>query len=262
MTLRPVIWVAGPRRGGLGMWLFTWLALTVTGGRPVRVTPGSPLPDKPMHGLVISGGADVDPERYGAEKPAEEIRKARQEKRWGLGLLLYPFIYLVRRLFSIKHMPSDATDRDELETRLLTTAEERGVPVLGICRGAQLINVFYGGSLHQDLKGFYAETAQIRTVFPRKVVHLEEDSLLLSLTDDPRLRVNALHNQAVKDLGEGLRIVAREETGVTQAIEHTTRPFVLGVQWHPEFMFHFRVQYAIWLGLVRQARLYADKHDA
>lgn len=262
MTLRPVIWVAGPRRGGLGMWLFTWLAVTITGGRPIRIVPGRELPSPPFHGLVISGGADVDPELYGAEQPTEEIKKAKREKRWGLGLLFFPFVYLIRRLFSIKHMPPDSAERDGLETRLLELAEERGVPVLGICRGAQLINVFYGGSLHQDLADFYTETAQVRTVFPRKRIRVEPDSLLLSLTEDDRLHVNALHNQAVNRLGSDIRAVGIETNGVIQAIEHTARPFVLGVQWHPEFMFHFGVQRAIWSGLVRQARQYADENDA
>ncbi|MFO7597619.1 MAG: gamma-glutamyl-gamma-aminobutyrate hydrolase family protein, partial [Desulfocurvibacter africanus] len=97
------------------------------------------------------------------------------------------------------------------------------------------------------------EIPQVRTVFPRKEVLLEPDSRLASILGATSARVNALHDQAVKTLGSDLRVVAREPSGVVQAIEHTRRPLALGVQWHPEFMPQIASQQNIFRALVRQA---------
>ena len=127
--------------------------------------------------------------------------------------------------------------RDELESQLLTEALAAGKPVLGICRGAQLINVQLGGSLHQDLSRFYGEDAQLWTALPRKWVSITEGSRLgRILGGDEGMFVNALHRQAVADLGKDLHVAACSRYGVTQAIEHTEYPYLIGVQWHPEYL--------------------------
>lgn len=252
--MRPTVWVTAPRRGGLGPWLFTWLCLRLAGARPIRVVPGGPLPDAPMDALVIGGGADVDPSLYG-EQPAPPPHVAPHHRRyWGTRLLLSPFIYILRRLLSLKRSTSSGKDRDELETRLLHRAEDLRCPVLGICRGAQLLNVFHGGTLHRDLEAFYTETVQMRTILPRKSVTVDHTTLLYRLVSSRHLWVNALHKQAVDKLGEGVRVCAREDSGVIQGVEHTGRDFVLGVQWHPEFLYHLRAHRGIWRGLVRAAK--------
>ena len=199
---RPLIGVSTSRRGGWRSFLMHRLALARTGARAVRLTAGDPIPAK-LDGLIIGGGDDIGAEIYGGQV-----------------------------------MPDIRIDpeRDKLELKLLDTALPAGVPILGICRGSQMINVALGGSLHTDIHAVYVEAPRMRTVLPRKTVHIEDDSRLISITGCNPCRVNALHHQSVDRLGNGLRVVARDESGIVQAIEGTGPTFLLGVQWHPELL--------------------------
>jgi putative glutamine amidotransferase len=179
------------------------LALFRVGARSVRLMAGSPMPDEPLHGLVIGGGDDIGAEIYGGTV-MPDIR--------------------------IDH------DRDRLELRLLEAALPAGLPVLGICRGSQMINVALGGSLHTDIHEVYAHAPKMRTVLPKKTVSIVEDSKLDRIMRCNPCRVNALHHQSVDRLGHGLQVVARDESGIVQAVESATASFVLGVQWHPELL--------------------------
>ncbi|MDZ7681996.1 MAG: gamma-glutamyl-gamma-aminobutyrate hydrolase family protein [Fodinibius sp.] len=131
-------------------------------------------------------------------------------------------------------------DRDELEFNLLERAIENGIPVLGICRGAQLINIYRGGTLHNDITGYYTEVPRVNSVWPKKKVQLDRNSKLYQLLEHQSLWVNAMHHQAVDELGDRLQVVAREENGIVQALESRGEQFLLGVQWHPEYMPKFR----------------------
>ena len=122
--------------------------------------------------------------------------------------------------------------------------------MLGICRGAQLLNVYFGGSLYQNLKEFYIETPQVRTILPKKRIRIASDSKLADILQTTLCRVNALHKQAIKKTGDDIRVSAREPNDVVQAIEHTKLPFVLGVQWHPEYLPHIRAQRSLFRSLV------------
>jgi putative glutamine amidotransferase len=240
---RPVIGVTGPDRHGAGAWWFTWLGVRLAGGRARRITPGRPATAADLDGLIVGGGADVAPDLYGEEPLSfEEIRAHMRSPRRTvverlLGLLLSPLILLVRRLVGRKGVKGRGdAGRDDLETGLLAEAVERGLPVLGICRGAQLLNVHLGGSLHQTLADFYEEAPQVRSVLPAKPVTIEEGTRLAAILGAGTCWVNALHDQAIDETGEGLRVVARERTGVVQAIEATGGPLRIGVQWHPEYL--------------------------
>lgn len=255
---RPLVGVTGPDKGGLAAWLCTWLAVRRAGGRACRITPSRQRSPMGLDALVIGGGSDVDPRHYGQQRLElrESIREQRSERVWWrrwLNIVLFPLLWLLRRLLSTRRAPAVDRARDELELKMLGSALLRGIPVLGICRGAQLLNIGLGGSLHQELSAFYTEIPQVRTVFPRKEVLLEPGSRLAEILGATSARVNALHNQAVKALGSDLRAVAREPSGVVQAIEHTRQPLVLGVQWHPEFMPQIASQQNIFRALVRQA---------
>jgi putative glutamine amidotransferase len=161
-----------------------------------------------LDGLVLQGGADIDPSVYG-EEPAEVLG------------------------------PIDAV-RDRFELELLRAFAAAGKPVLGVCRGMQLINVAYGGTLHQDL-----QAASITKDVHRKLelydehtheVRLVPNGWLGSIYENAqRALVNSIHHQGVKRLGDGLVIEATAHDGVIEAVRHPDLPFMVGVQWHPEF---------------------------
>jgi putative glutamine amidotransferase len=204
MTKRPLIGVTGSARGGLIMWWFNRLAVARSGGRAVRITPNRPFPIDQLDGLVIGGGDDIDAQLY--------------------GMVLEPSIRIDAR-------------RDAMEQRALEHAIGRGLPVLGICRGSQMLNVFLGGSL------------------PRKTVHIEPNSRLARIMGMTECRVNALHHQSVDRLGNGVRVVVRDDFGIVQGIEVPDHPCLMGVQWHPEFLVFDRHQQALFGTLVDAARL-------
>jgi putative glutamine amidotransferase len=197
-----VIGVTTSRRGGWRSFQMHRLALWRAGARAVRLTSGGAIPDK-LDGLVIGGGDDIGAEIYGGQV-----------------------------LPDIRIDP----ERDKLELKLLDTALPASIPILGICRGSQMINVALGGSLHTDIHAVYIEAPRMRTVLPRKTVHIEENSRLHRITGCNPCRVNALHHQSVDRVGRDLRVVARDESGIVQAIEGTGAHFILGVQWHPELL--------------------------
>jgi putative glutamine amidotransferase len=254
---KPLIGVTGPDRGGLAAWYFTRYAIWRAGGRSRHITPSRPSSIAGLDGLIIGGGADVDPGLYGEEREhfLDQIHQKNRSITWYLTrLIFFPLLYLIRWLFSTKSFSRTDPSRDELENRLLDEAHQRKMPILGICRGAQLINVFLGGSLHQNIVDFYVETPQVRTVLPKVEVDIEAGSRLAAILGLQRCTVNALHRQAVDTLGRELAVVAREPNGVIQAIEHRHYPYLLGVQWHPEYLPQQAEQLAIFRALVAAAQ--------
>lgn len=197
------------------------LALARAGARSVRLTPGDPLPDDPLQGLVIGGGDDIGAEIYGG-----------------------------RVLPDVRIDP----DRDKLELNLLRTALPLQLPILGICRGSQMINVALGGTLHTDIHEVYVQAPKMRTILPKKRVSILPGSRLDRILGCNPCLVNALHHQSVDRLGQGLRIAAKDESGIVQAVEHESAPFLLGVQWHPELLVWKRPQQHLFRALVEAAR--------
>ncbi len=260
---RITVGVTGPDDGGASAWAFTALAIALAGGRAVRITPSHPRDPADLDALVLGGGADVEPHHYGMEASGEHAQLPRADKRTlgrhAAALLLYPLIHVMRRNLAAGRGDAVAETRDTLELGLLTDAVARQLPVLGICRGAQLMNIHFGGTLHQDITGFYRETPFVRSILPRKPVRIEPASRLASILGTRRCMVNALHRQAVDRLGEGLAIVARDATGVVQAVEHRGLPFAVGVQWHPEYLPQHHRQRRLFATLVRAAEMLREK---
>lgn len=155
-----------------------------------------------LDGLVLPGGADLDPELYG------------------------------RRRHPLTEEPS--RDRDAGELLLLRAALDRDLPVLGVCRGFQLLAVAYGGSLHQHLPDVLGHDEHCPTpgVPVEHEVELTEASLATSVYGR-RAMVLSHHHQGVADAG-GLLVSGRSADGLTEAVEDPGRSFVLGVQWHPD----------------------------
>ena len=259
---RPIIGVTGPDCGGGAAWWFTRVAVMLAGGIAVRITPKWRRRIECLDGLIIGGGADVDPSLYGQEllrifptsKPA-----SLSWEQFVLDWLLTPLTWLARKIAGRVGMPrqrsaSQDQARDSLEMALIDQAVARGMPILGICRGMQLLNVYFGGTLHQSLAGLYVEDPEIRTIRSRKRVTITPGTRLAKLLGMAPLRVNALHSQAIDRLGSGLLISARDRNGIPQAIEHQTLPLIEGIQWHPEYLPHRPRQRAIFRALVERSR--------
>jgi putative glutamine amidotransferase len=218
----PLIGVTGPagRRGRIP-WLFTRYALHRAGARAWRITTSNQQPIPELAGLIIGGGDDIDPQRYG-ESAELSVRLDRA--------------------------------RDQLEWQMLDYAGCRNLPVLGICRGAQLLNIFYGGNLHKDLKAVFQQLVLRRTVLPRKQIQIEPDSRLMTIMGSTETRANSLHHQAVNRLADGFRIAAHDVDNIVQAIEGCSERFLLGVQWHPEYLPQQRAHRRIFVALAAAAR--------
>ncbi len=231
---RPRIGVTGPDRAGMPAWLFTRLCLARAGARAVHVTPSRPIDPASIDGLVIGGGADVTwPLVHEPGEPKRRRRRFAFVRPIDEAIAI--FVLALRFVVGLRARRLDGP-RDALELSLLEHARSNDVPVLGICRGAQLMNVAEGGTLLWNLKTLYVERPELRTVLPRRDVAIEVGSRLFRVLGTDRLRVNSLHQHAVGDPGPGMRIVARETSGVAQAIEHAARRFWIGVQWHPEYV--------------------------
>ncbi|HEY8565623.1 MAG TPA: gamma-glutamyl-gamma-aminobutyrate hydrolase family protein [Beijerinckiaceae bacterium] len=218
---RPRVGVTTSRKGGWRSFLMHRLAIARAGGQAVRLTAGEAPPREPLDALVIGGGDDIGAEIYGGTV-APDVR-------------IDP-------------------ERDRLELGLLERALPDKLPVLGICRGSQMINVALGGTLYTDIYAVYEEAPRMRTVLPRKTIHIDVDSRLHRITGCNPCRVNALHHQSVDRVGRDLKVVARDETGIVQAVEGTGDAFLLGVQWHPELLVFARPQQRLFRALVEAVR--------
>lgn len=225
---RPAIGVTGPDRRGWALRSFTHFAVRRAGGRPVAITPAKAPDLDRLDGLVVAGGADVDPARYGQPNVA------------------------------CRHLDPA---RDRLEIDLLKWAIEAGKPFLAICRGMQLLNVALGGTLHQDARkeypGFRPTTGLYRQATLRRPVHIIRRGWVASLLGTGRKvhLVNSLHRQAIAEVAPGLHVVAVDEQGMTQAVELPGKEvFGVGLQWHPELMPHARPQMAFFRALVAACR--------
>jgi putative glutamine amidotransferase len=224
---RPVIGVTTARRKSRIAWFFDWLAVKRAGGRPLRIHPGMPRPRiTALDGLVIGGGDDIGAELYGGQ--------------------VMPDIRI-------------DPDRDALEQALLAEALPRGIPVLGICRGAQMLNVHLGGGLHGEIRTAFPKLKRRpRTPLPRLKVLVEPDTRLARIIGTQPMRVNVLHHQAVDRLGRDLAVNARDRDDIVQGVERPDGPFLIGVQWHPEFLVLSRRQQRLFRSLVDAARRFRD----
>jgi len=259
MSNKPTIAITGPERGGFTAWLFTWIAIKRAGGKPLRVRP-SQIEDLPaFDGLIIGGGADINPELYDAT-PLNDLKELsdREKKRTGVRRFLHftvgIFIVVLRKIFSLGHTAPVDADRDVLEKEILMRAIKSKKPVLGICRGAQFINVYHGGDLHQDIQDYYSEIPKVDTIYPKKDIIIKSNTRLADILGAGTVQVNSLHNQAVNKTGTHIIITAREETGVAQAIEHQSYPFMIGIQWHPEYLPQIDRQQKLFRSLVEYSK--------
>ena len=218
---KPIIAITGPTRGAVGPRFFVAAMVRLYGGMPMQLRPGDAVSHPDYDGLIVTGGHDVDPVLYAAEPEVE---------------------------------PRHDKARDALETAMINEALSLHLPILGICRGAQLLNVCLGGSLFQELRSRRQQTSNRWTVMPLKTLQVEPDTRLQQLFNTDQCRINSLHNQAMDRIGDGLRIAGRDLDGIVQAVENPDYGFLMGVQWHPEFLVYMPRQRRLFAELVRAAK--------
>jgi len=191
-------------------------AILAAGGIPLVLPPqedhAAVLTER-IDGLLLSGGGDVAPERYGTSD-------------------VHPTTYGVHAL------------RDRFELELVDAANARNMPILGICRGLQLLNVAYGGTLVQDVASSESEALEHRQHETKRAkddlghqVRLDPNSVLAAIYGQETIGVNSFHHQAIDAVGDGLTVIGRATDDVIEAVADARRPFVLAVQWHPEMLF-------------------------
>jgi putative glutamine amidotransferase len=205
-------------------------AVEHAGGRPILLPPVEDGIDETLdavHGVIFSGGGDLDPGMYGAEAHAETDAP----KPW----------------------------RDGPEIALLQAALDRDMPVLAICRGSQLLNVARGGDLVQHLPEVVGHERHRHEpgAYSDHDVRLEPESRLGELLGD-HAPVKSHHHQGMGRIGDGLREVAWADDGLVEGLEDPGKRFALGVLWHPEEGEDF----ALFKGLVEEARRYRQERDA
>lgn len=204
-------------------------AIEAAGGIPMVLPPLGPDSVGPLldqvAGLCLSGGPDLDPKAYG-QRPHEHLGAT-----WG--------------------------ELDEFELALTHAADARGMPILAICRGAQVLNVARGGTLHQHLPESAGSRIAHRQTRPGSEpthwVRVGEDTMLERILDCRRTKVNSFHHQATADVGENLIVSSWASDGTVEGLEAVDRDFVIGVQWHAECLTGRPQQAALFAAFVRAA---------
>lgn len=163
-----------------------------------------------LDGILFTGGPDVHPFLFGEETHA--------------------------------HCGEVSAKRDSLELALLRLAMEKKMPILGICRGIQLINIGLGGTIYQDIPIQFhqnfpvAHKQPFSYSIPSHTVSVVSETKLAEICQSPKIRVNSMHHQAVKDPAPGCIVSGIGPEGLTEALEMPDYPFLVGVQWHPEHL--------------------------
>ena len=212
---KPIIGVSATTESGLAAAPLTYInSIKIAGGVPL-VIPMTTDEDQinaileAIDGLVMTGGEDIDPLKYFGEEPN-------------------------------RHLGTIVPERDAFDVKLIRMAVAKGIPVLGICRGEQIMNVAFGGTLYQDIpsqaKDSYVKHNQkAPRNYATHSIDIEPNSLLYNqLGGVKKISVNSFHHQAVRDVAPGFRVTAYSKDGIVEAIEKEGTDCVWGVQFHPE----------------------------
>ena len=185
-----------------------------------------------IDGFLLTGGCDINPARYGVEPSSDKLSEL---------------------------TPS----REEVECLILSYAYQFDIPVLGICRGMQMINVFFGGTLYLDLADQFNHAEKDGNIAhwqkddyekPTHFVKIVRSSKLNHIMETEHLETNSMHHQGIRELGALLDPVAYGPDGLVEAVEVRDRSFILGVQWHPEFFAGKKNMGCLFASLVQEAQ--------
>lgn len=208
---RPVIAFTCSQFQSIFVKLALKLSIYLAGGKPLYIssdyTQANTVTWPDFDGLLLGGGVDIHPKHYhGKIKP---------------------------------HYRYDEV-RDAIELRLLEHVFASDKPVLGICRGCQMLNIFQHGTLYKDVKKLdsaaHYPSHLLGYIFYRKRIKIVRDSLLYQCVGHQQTKVNSIHKQCIHLVGDGFNVTASEESTMIQCIEHTELTFAMGVQFHPEFL--------------------------
>jgi putative glutamine amidotransferase len=202
------------------------------GGEPVAFPMDTPVEKIPevlssFRGILLSGGGDIDPTIFAG--------------------LPHPRVYGVDPV------------RDQLEIELARYCADNKIPLFGICRGLQVMNVALGGTLYTDITDQLSGALKHPCFpeYPRDYlahsVMIKISTHLTAITENTQMKVNSMHHQGIKDLGDGLTVSAMSADGLVEGIEFMFHPFFLGVQWHPECLPNSPSDQALFSALVRAA---------
>ncbi len=225
MRRKPVIGITKPDNKQLFAYLAITAGVIIAGGTPLKITPkDKKYESHNVDGLILGGGKDIFPGHYN-QLPKED------------------YIY--------------DSDRDDMEIFWAERAREENIPTLGICRGAQLMNVICGGTLHANVSEAYEDANYpdgfIHHAFFRKKITIYPDTPLYQILGTEKIKVNSLHKQAIDKLGKKLNIDAIEPNGVVQGISSDNHDYFIGLQFHPEFLIYKRKFRQIFESLIKKA---------
>lgn len=205
-----VIGITKPDKGYRVQNLALKLAIYLAGGNSIDLVVSENKTDITIDGLIITGGTDVHPSLYNGSDIKADYRYDQE--------------------------------RDLFESAWIKKAIHQNIPILGICRGAQLINVVLGGNLYSNIREIFTGARYPNTilskVFYRKKTNINPNTHLYRVFNSTEVTINSLHEQAIDELGENLKISSVENNDLVQAIEHKNHKYILGVQFHPELLIY------------------------
>ena len=222
MARKTNVIITGSTKGSRSAWITSRALLSLYSVDTTFFQPCKWDKNIQMDGLLITGGVDVDPLTFNSYR--------------------HPSIVKTEPL------------RDAMELFLLERALKENIPVMGICRGMHLINLFMGGTLYPHIPEMNLHFEHPRSLFPSNSVTIEPGSRLHKILKTDTLKVNALHHQTLKKLGKGLIVSAKDTNSLIQAIEANDEKFILGLQWHPELMPYHWSTYRIFKAFSKEAK--------
>lgn len=205
---KPKIAITKPNNKGKLFYYLSALVVSIFGAKALSFEPKDNYKKKEFDGLILSGGSDLNPKLYNS---------------------------------NIRMQNSYDNERDKMEKYLVEKSIHENKSILGICRGAQMLNVSLGGDLNPDMRlvsdNAISNDSILKKLFNRRKLKILTNSKLWEIFKSRRARINSIHNQSLNNLGDNLKINAIEETGIVQGIEYDKdSKFILGLQWHPELM--------------------------